>query len=200
MVWEALTAIGSILSAIVIAVTVLMAARQVRVTTDQVRLTNEQLEHLRRATQLEGTMRIFDEMAAPEFREAARFVVHDLRERMKDEGFRKEVRFPEAADDKVHKENIVHRLFERVGAYVKEGLLDGEILYSVNPIIILSTWESLSEVIAIQRRVISQWRGENFEFLYNGAKASAARKGYDYKPYTESDEPGLLKRASEREV
>jgi hypothetical protein len=196
MNWEALAAIGSILSAVVIAVTVIMAARQVRVTTDQVRLTNAQLDHLRRTTQLEGAMKIFDEITTPEFREAVRFVVHDLRERMKDDTFRREVRFPESADDAIHKENIVHRMFERVGAYVKQGLLDGEILYTVNPMAILSTWENMSEVIAIQREVLTPLRGENFEYLYEGARNWAARSGYDYKPFTDPDEPGLRKRRS----
>ena len=196
MNWEALAAIGSILSAVVIAVTVIIAARQVRVTTDQVRLTNAQLEHLRRTTQLEGAMKIFDEIMEPEFREAVRFVVHDLRDRMKDDTFKREVSFPELADVSIHKENIVHRMFERIGAYVKQGLLDGEILYTVNPMVILSTWENLSEVIAIQRKVLTPLRGENFEYLYNGARAWAAKNGYDYKPFTDPDEPGLLKRQS----
>jgi hypothetical protein len=194
--WEALSAIGSIVSAVVIAVTVIMAARQVRVTTDQVRLTNAQLDHLRRTTQLEGAMKIFDEITTPEFREAVRFVVHDLRERMKDETFKAEVRFPESADDASHKENVVHRMFERVGAYVKQGLLDGEILYTVNPMAILSTWENMAEVIAIQREVLTPLRGENFEYLYNGARNWAARSGYDYQPFTDPDEPGLRRRPS----
>ena len=141
-------------------------------------------------------MKIFDEITSPAFREAVRFVVHDLRERMKDDTFKHEVRFPESADDAIHKENVVHRMFERVGAYVKQGLLDGEIIYTVNPMAILSTWENMTEVIAIQREVLTRFRGENFEYLYHGARAWAARHGYDYKPFTDPDEPGLLKRFS----
>jgi hypothetical protein len=186
MAWEALTAIGSLLSAIIIAITVVLAARQLR-------LTNAQLEHLRRTTQLEGAMKIFEEMAQPDFRAAVRFVTHDLRDRMKDEKFRQEVGFPEATDDAIHQENIVHRVFERVGAYVKEGLLDGNILYTVYPMVILSTWENLSEVIAIQRRSITPLRGENFEYLYKGARQWAARNGYDYIPFSDSVDPGLLR-------
>lgn len=193
MTWEALTAIGSMLSAIIIATTVFMAAKQVR-------LTNAQLEHLRRTTQLEGAMKIFEEMAQPDFRAAVRFVTHDLRERMKDENFRHEVSFPENSDDAIHQENIVHRAFERIGAYVKEGLLDGSILYTVNPMVILSTWENLSEVIAIQRRNITHLRGENFEYLYEGAREWAARNGYDYKPFSDPAEPGLLRRTPDNDA
>src|SRR5438874_1278069 len=87
MNWEAVAALGSVLSATVIAVTVIFASRQVKVAARQAQLTNDQLNHLRRSTQLEGAMRIFDEMDKPEFREAVRFVVHDLRSQMQDPAF-----------------------------------------------------------------------------------------------------------------
>jgi hypothetical protein len=183
MNWEALAAIGSILSATVIAITVILAGRQVRVTTDQVRVTNAQLEHLRRATQLEGAMKIFEEMQSPEFRRAVRFVVHDLKQRMLDEDFRRGVSFPEAADDRVHQENIVFRFFERVGAYVKEGLLDGDLIYTVVPTVIMSTWENLADVVAIQHVSISQLKAENFEYLYQGTRSWAEAHGYGFRSF-----------------
>jgi hypothetical protein len=185
MNWEAVAALGSVLSATVIAVTVIFASRQVKVGARQAQLTNDQLNHLRRSTQLEGAMRIFDEMDKPEFREAVRFVVHDLRNSMQDPAFRDAVGFPEAAPDSVHKENIVLRFFERVGAYVKEGLLDGSLIYTVVPTTILSTWESLGDVIAIQRKTTSQLKAENFEFLYHGTVAWSKEHGYDFQPFSE---------------
>jgi hypothetical protein len=50
--WEALTAVASLFSSVVVLAAVLVAMRQVRVGAQQV-------EHLRKATQLEGTMKIF---------------------------------------------------------------------------------------------------------------------------------------------
>jgi hypothetical protein len=179
--WEPLTAIGSLLSAIVIAFSVIYAAKQVRLGRDAAKLTNDQLMHLRRSTQLEGAMKIFELMDNPEFREAVRFVVHDLRERMLDPDFRAGAAFPEAADDTIHKENIVLRFFERVGAYVKEGLLDGALIYTVVPTTIISTWESLRDVVAIQREAISQLKAENFEYLYDGAQRWAAAHHYEFR-------------------
>jgi len=185
MNWEAVAALGSVLSATVIAVTVIFASRQVKVGARQAQLTNDQLNHLRRSTQLEGAMRIFDEMDKPEFREAVRFVVHDLRNQMQDPAFRDAVAFPEAAPDALHKENIVMRFFERVGAYVKEGLLDGALIYTVVPTTILSTWEALSDVLAIQRKTVSELKAENFEFLYNGTVAWSREHGYAFQPFSE---------------
>lgn len=185
MNWEAVAALGSILSATVIAVTVIFASRQVKVGARQAQLTNDQLNHLRRSTQLEGAMRIFDEMDKPEFREAVRFVVHDLRNKMQEPAFREGVAFPEAAPDATHKENVVMRFFERVGAYVKEGLLDGALIYTVVPTTILSTWEALAEVVAIQRKTISELKAENFEYLYNGTVAWSREHGYAFRPFSE---------------
>jgi len=186
--WEAVAALGSVLSATVIAVTVIFASRQVKVGARQAQLTNDQLNHLRRSTQLEGATRIFDEMDKPEFREAVRFVVHDLHARMQDPAFRVAVGFPEAAPDSIHKENIVMRFFERVGAYVREGLLDGSLIYTVVPTTILSTWEALEDVVAIQRKTISELKAENFEFLYHGAVAWSKEHGYAFQPFSEQRE------------
>jgi hypothetical protein len=185
MNWEAVAALGSVLSATVIAITVIFASRQVKVGARQAQLTNDQLNHLRRSTQLEGAMRIFDDMDKPEFREAVRFVVHDLRNHMQDPAFRDAVGFPEAASDSVHKENIVLRFFERVGAYVREGLLDGSLIYTVVPTTILSTWESLVDVVALQRKTTSQLKAENFEFLYQGTVNWSKEHGYDFQPFSE---------------
>lgn len=179
--WESVAALSSLLSAIVIAFSVVYAAKQVRLGRDQAKLTNDQLIHLRRSTQLEGAMKIFALMDNPEFREAVRFVVHDLHERMLDPEFRTETAFPEAADDMVHKENIVLRFFERVGAYVKEGLLDGALIYTVAPTTIISTWESLRDVVSIQRAAISNLKAENFEYLYNGTVRWGDAHHYEFR-------------------
>jgi hypothetical protein len=54
MNWESLAALGTILSAVIIAVSAAFALRQVN--------------QLRRATQLDGTMRIFAQFTLPERR------------------------------------------------------------------------------------------------------------------------------------
>jgi len=87
--WNALTAIGTLLSALVIAVTVIMAAKQVRLTQEQVRATNRNLEQLQRATQLDGVMEIFRELAAPPVAESGHFIRTQLVAKMKDPGFLK---------------------------------------------------------------------------------------------------------------
>jgi glutamate/tyrosine decarboxylase-like PLP-dependent enzyme len=99
--WEALTAIGTLASAAVIAVTVIMAARQVKLTIDQ-------LEQTRRATQFEAARSVLFELAEPKFVSAFRFML---------------------SDDVEHQEIYMLRSLDRIGTYVKHGLVDGEIVY-----------------------------------------------------------------------
>jgi len=157
--WEAVTAISTLGTGVAIVLTVLLGIRQLR-------LTSAHLAHLRRATQLEGAMKIFDDIFSPPFREAMRFVLSDLSERMHDPSFKDETAHVGMADDKVHKELTVMRSFERIGTYVKNGLIDGPIIYDLVLPVIVSTWEALAEIVRIHRASYGQGLWERYEFLY----------------------------------
>jgi hypothetical protein len=169
--WEMLTAIGTIASAVVIAVTVLMAARQVRLTADQ-------LEELRRATQFQGAMAIFQEQTSHVFWGGIRFVMTELKERMTDESFRSEVPLVGMADDTVHKELVILRTFDNIGLYVKQRLIEPEVIYS-SPVFVRAIlgWEALQDVIAIHRQSLGPWMWGNYEYLYLEGKRWAERNG-----------------------
>jgi hypothetical protein len=138
-VWEALTAIGTIASAVVIAVTVVMAARQVKLTTDQ-------LEQTRRATQFE----------------AARSPA-----RLQDEEFFRGIAEIGLADDAVHQELYLLRALERIGPYVRFGLCDGEIIYGTYQARIIVSWELLKDVVAIHRQIAGPQFWVNAQYLYD---------------------------------
>src|SRR5580700_3725636 len=158
--WEALTAIGTIASAVVIAVTVVMAARQVKITTDQ-------LEQTRRATQFEAARSVLLEMVEPKFVNAYRFLIHDLPERLHDEEYCRGIAQVGLADDEVHQELYMLRALERIGTYVKFGLVDGEIIYGSYQARIVLGWELLSEVVAIHRQVAGPQFYANAQYLYD---------------------------------
>lgn len=160
MTWEALTALGTIFTGLVILVTVVLGARQLRAATDQ-------LEQLQRSTQLDGTMRIFDVLRDPTFVQAQRFVFADLEQRLRDEGFRREAEQPAGVDDAAHPERIILKTFEEIGTYVKHSLLSGSAIYDFTGPVIIGAWKRLSGVVDAQRRNYGGnelW--ENFEFLY----------------------------------
>ena len=174
--WEAVSAIGSLASVVVIAVTVVVGARQLRVT-------QRQLEQLRSATQFEGTLTIFADLTTPEFFAAARFTISLLAEKMRDDAFRSEVTVIGLAEDGDHAELLVLRTFERVGTYVKHGLLDGAIVYDYAGPMIRETWSALVEVVEIHRRTGGTGMWENFEHLAGQCAEYGACRGTGfYKP------------------
>lgn len=160
--WEAVTAIASLFSSIVVLLAVVVAVRQVRVGAAQV-------EHLRRATQLEGTMKIFGMLGSAEQQTARRFIAVELAERLKDQTFRDEVSMLSMGPSlEEHRELPVLRLMEMIGTYVKHGLLDAEIVFDYWVPAITSTWERLESlgIIAIHREAVGPEIWENFEALY----------------------------------
>ncbi len=163
MTWEALTAVATAFTGVVIVATVVVGARQLR-------LTRDTLDQLRRATQLEGTTRVMDDFMGPEFREARMFVTHELPAKMKDEAFRATISHMGSGDALVHKELTVLRTLERVGSYIKYGLLDGDIIYDVFSPVVMSMWERLQPVIEIHRREGGEGYWENFEYFYRAAR------------------------------
>lgn len=189
--WEAVTAVATLGTGIAIVLTVLLGIRQLR-------LTGAHLAHLRRATQLEGAMKIFDDFNAPDFRESLRFVTNELPDRMRDPGFRAEVALIGFADDNVHKELHIMRTFERIGIYVKHGLIDGAIIYDLALPPITTSWGALAEVVAIHRQAFGQGFWENYELLYReGMRWRDESRGPDYlKPDTLSELKSQLSVAS----
>lgn len=170
--WEALAAIGSILSAVVIAVTVIFAARQVRVTV-------EQLEQLRKSTQFEAARTVLLDLADPAFVDAYRFVVSELQAKMAEPSFRRDLALVGIADDRVHKEILILRAFDRIGTYVRFGLIDGDLVYaSYAPRIVLS-YGRLAEVIAIHRDIAGPMLYQNFDYLYDDCKRWLESRGWD---------------------
>jgi hypothetical protein len=170
--WEAVTAIGTVFTGLVIFFTVLVGWHQLRTTVDQLR-------QLRRASQLDAANVIFAELASPSFLDARRFVLNELPERMSDPKFRKEVELVGRADENVHKELIILRTFERVGMYVEQELLDADLIYHLASGRVIDTWEGLADVVAIQRNVLSPRLWDNFEHLYAGVLRRAQRLGFD---------------------
>jgi hypothetical protein len=160
--WEAVTALATLGTGVAIVLTVLLGVRQLRVTSDQ-------LEALRKATQLEGTMKIFDDLFEEQLFQAMKFVSDELPSRMLEPEFRAGLPLIQHGDP-AHPELVVMRYFERVGTYVKNGLVDGAIIYDLMVIRIVDLWESLEGVAAIHRAARGDGLWENFEFLYRDGR------------------------------
>jgi hypothetical protein len=148
-----------------------MAARQVKITTGQ-------LEQTRRATQFDAARTVLLEMVDPKFVAAYRFVIHELPARMKDVEFYRGVAHIGLSDDEVHREIYLLRSLDRIGAYVRFGLVDGEIIYASYRTRIMSSWELLSDVIAIHRQIAGERFWESAEYLYDDCHRWLEAHGY----------------------
>lgn len=165
MNWEALSALSTAFTGIVIAVTAIAALREVRIGAEHARATRDQLEHLRKATQFEGTLAVFAELDLPHQADARHFVQFELAKRMRDEHFRHDVSIIAGADEREHKELTVLRCFERIGFYVEKGFVDADVVSMVASGRVLVAWRALAEVVAIHRSVAGPfWL--NFEHLH----------------------------------
>jgi hypothetical protein len=157
MNWAAVAAIGRILSAAVIAVSALFALRQVR--------------QLQRATQLDGTMRVFAQFSDPEFIAARNFVLHELPKQLKDPAFVAEVKKYSQVDLAKHPEYRVLLFLQLVGSLVGEGLVNGPSVYRFAQYSIVKTWEILEPVVQMQRAATGNpymWGGA--DSLYENAR------------------------------
>lgn len=169
MNWEAVSALSTAFTGLVIAVTALAALREVRIGAEHAASTRDQLQHLRKATQFEGALAVFAELDKPLQIEARHFVQFELGPRMTDEKFRWEVGLVAGADEREHKELTVLRCFERIGFYIDKGFVDPDVVYMVASGRVITTWRALEEVVAIHRGVAGPF-WVHFEQLYNDSK------------------------------
>ena len=162
--WEALTALASLISSLAVLAAVLVAMRQVRVGAQQV-------EHLRKATQLDGTMKIFEKLGSPEQQRSRHFIANELAQRMTEPAFRASMEHVAYLPEQ-HPGMVALRLLEMVGTYVKHGLIDDDIVFDYWYPAIVNTWERLEDlgVIAIHRGAGGPTLWENFEELYRRAR------------------------------
>jgi len=169
MSWEAVTAVSTAFTGVVIAITAVAALRQARIGLEHSTATREQLEHLRKATQFEGVLAVFAELDEALQVDARHFVQFELEHRLKDEKFRFEVSLIAGADEREHKELTVLRCFERIGFYARKGFVDPDVIYMVASGRVVVAWRALDEVVAIHRSVAGPfWL--NFEQLYNDCR------------------------------
>ena len=170
MNWEALSAVSTALTAVVIFFTAVYAARQVRALNEQSKATIQQIEHLRKSTQLQGMHEILDQLAAPEFTDAIGFILTELPEKLKDETYRREALSRGTSRLPNHREFVVFRTFESIGTCVKFGMIDGGPLYDFVAPTIIESWKALEGLVAEQRREFGIPRlWENFEYIYREA-------------------------------
>jgi len=149
MSWEAVTAIASLITAIVIAATAITAVIQIR--------------HLRTANQLSAALNLYAEQDGAELRKARTFVSTELEERMRDPAFR-EALLTGTIDRDVHIEIKLGNYWEKFGLLMRTGLLDKILFLSWGSGACVNDWRLLRDVTrALRTHRPTAWR--DFEYL-----------------------------------
>ncbi len=143
MNWEALSAIATAFTGLVIMFTVIIGVRQARAALDQIGETH-------RATQLDGMMRIFEKFDEPQFIAARLYIMNVLPARMTEPDFEDYLRDTPYADFPWHR---ALSTLERIGVFVRMGLLEGEPFYYNWGNMIISTWVKLAPLVELNRKV-----------------------------------------------
>jgi hypothetical protein len=122
-----------------------------------------QLRHLRKSNDLQGLMTVLTLNYEDAVQDAFRFLTNTFPERMQDPAFRAQLDTEGPVDRSVHRELEICDYFERIGSFVKNGLIseDQYMDCSVPELF----WEAVAPAIAIMRRKRGPTVYENFEYL-----------------------------------
>ena len=160
---EMLTAVASIATFVVIAITAVAAIIQLR--------------HISASNQLTGVMKYIEFWESDRMQRANVFVQGELADRLRDPDYRREL-WEVEVDRKLHPELIAADWCEQAGSYVKYGLLREAQFLDLAGGYVDRIWPVLREVVAIRRVVFnSSSMYENFEYLAALAKRLRDRGG-----------------------
>jgi hypothetical protein len=150
MSWEAISAVSTLGTLIVITVTAIAAAIQLR--------------HMRSANHISTALGFMDKWATPEYRALINYVTLELEGKLKDPAYRESLmRIP--ADRIKHPEIAMLDMWEQMGSLVKLGAVPEDAYFETASAICLMMWERLKPVIAIMRRRRGDEVYDNFEYV-----------------------------------
>jgi hypothetical protein len=142
-----------------------------------------QLRHTRGSNQITALTECRETLESEEFGKALRFVGYELPQLLRDP-----TQWPKIAATPLAGEylaiDIVGNFFESMGNFVKNGIIDRQIVCDVWSAIILRSWRSLAPVIAYYRSEAGDELWENFEYLavlaqrYTAAHPSSYPRGW----------------------
>lgn len=128
-----------------------------------------QLRHARRGNLIAAYGDLSKVRESPEFTRAQQFVLTDLKNTMCDPAFRYQItnRAARTAEtrDSIVAINTVGNYYESMGAMVKLGLVDQELILQQWWETILGAWKALEACTAMSRRVVGDGLWEHFEYL-----------------------------------
>jgi Domain of unknown function (DUF4760) len=129
-----------------------------------------QLRHARSSNQIEALAELYERMESVELQSAVRSVASNLADRLRDPAFRYQLAHREAmtaeAESSGSETRRVANFYENMGALVKNGLADRNLVLEIFSGLVQRDWETVAPVVALVRLASGNpgvW--ENFEYL-----------------------------------
>lgn len=146
-----------------------------------------QLRQLRQSNQFSGLQSTLQMLLDPSVREILNYVRHGLADQMKDDRYREELRsIP--IDRRRHPELYLCDMYNHVGSFVRNGLIDEHIYLQTEWYNVNLYWRLLRDVIA-EVRTDRPFVFQNFEWL--ASRAQKWREAHPAGDYPD-DEPKML--------
>ena len=128
-----------------------------------------QLRHARSSNQIAAFNELRETAQKSDFQVAEQFVQTKLPALLQDPAFRHQLANPSARTDENRpfdsNINVIGNFYEGMGALVKAGLIDTELVLQIYTDRIIAAWTRLSPVTSIARRKTGDVLWENFEYL-----------------------------------
>jgi hypothetical protein len=166
--YEALTAIATVGTLVVIAASAIAAFVQLR--------------HLRSSNAIAALTECREILESEDFARAQRFVAHELPALLKDPNVRREL-LQVPLPEHLRSISVIGNFFESLGAFVRHDIVDKEIALSLWSGVVHENWEQLSPALAIMRRKGGPTLWEQFEYMASISKGWLDRhEAGDYPP------------------
>jgi hypothetical protein len=147
---EWITAIGTVVTALVIAASACAALIQIR--------------HMRGGNQIAAYNECRETMESEEFRNAIQFVRSQLPERLKDPSTSEKIVAGGLSGDYVGI-RLLANFFETMGLYVRTGLIEERLACELWSALVLMTWNALRPITAAARKQLGPGIWVNFEYM-----------------------------------
>jgi hypothetical protein len=135
MDWTAFTGLATAFTGIVILVTVFTGFRQLR--------------HLQQATQLDGMLKLIEDLYSPKLLESIEYVRFKLPQQLEDEAVVAQLSSMHVQQD--HPAYVVLRWLEKIGTLARYGLVDPEPLFALNSPDYQHMWAVLRRILGERR-------------------------------------------------
>ena len=148
-----------------------------------------QLRHMSAGNQLDAILSLERDFRGPEIQESLRYVQTELRERLRDADYRRDLVDIGFVDSRTHLELVACNWFNAMGTLLKNGLVSERTFMDLFGRLIVYYWSELGPVVALMRRNRGATQYHDFEYIACRARAWLER-------YPAGTFPAKMKRES----